>query len=121
MSAASRFGPALKVLFLCAVFCGSCLGYVWQKDQITRLGRQIKERETRLKQLEEENEKQSKLLATMRSQAYLEMRIKEWNLGLVRPEINQMWRLSEPGRDLPQVRTEPPQYASREIRGVSVQ
>ena len=37
-SAAIRFGPALKALLLCLLIGGSGVGYVWQKDQIIRLG-----------------------------------------------------------------------------------
>jgi len=37
-SAAIRFGPALKAFLLCLLIGGSGIGYVWQKDQIGRLG-----------------------------------------------------------------------------------
>ena len=100
-SAAIRFAPALKAFLLCLLIGGSGVGYVWQKDQIRRLGQQIKEREIRLAQLEDENEKRKKQLATMRSPAFLEARIRELNLGLAQPQISQVWRLSEPPRDLP--------------------
>jgi hypothetical protein len=40
-SAAIRFYPALKALFLCLLIAGLALGYVWQKSQIYQLGRQI--------------------------------------------------------------------------------
>ena len=33
-----RFGPALKASFLCLLIGGSAIGYVWQKNQIYRLG-----------------------------------------------------------------------------------
>jgi hypothetical protein len=95
-SAAIRFGPALKAFLLCLVIGGSGIGYVWQKDQIQRLGEQIKSREQRLSALRDENEKRRKQLATMRSPAFLERRIKELNLGLAAPELPQVWRLEEP-------------------------
>ena len=100
-SAANRFGPALKAFLLCLLIGGSGVGYVWQKDQIARLGRQIKSREQRLARLEEQNEKLRKQLATMRSPRVLEMRIKELNLGLVPPQPAQVWRLSEPNAESP--------------------
>ena len=56
-SAAIRFGPALKALFLCLVIAGSAVGYVWQKSQIYQLGQQIRQCEIRLKQLRDENRK----------------------------------------------------------------
>ncbi len=95
-SAASRFGPALKAFLLCLLIGGSGIGYVWQKDQLVRLGRQIKKRELRLTQLEEQNEKLRKQLATMRSPRFLELRIQELKLGLVPPQPALVWRLPEP-------------------------
>ena len=44
-SAAIRFGPALKAVFLCLLIAGSAVGYVWQKSQIYQLGQQIRQRE----------------------------------------------------------------------------
>ena len=99
-SAANRFGPALKAVLLCLLIGGSGVGYVWQKDQIARLGRQIKTREQQLVRLEEQSEKLRRQLATMRSPRVLEMRIKELNLGLVPPQPAQVWRLSEPAAEL---------------------
>ena len=100
-SAAIRFGPALKAFLLCLLIGGSGVGYVWQKDQIRRLGQQIKEREIRLAQLQDENEKRRKELARRRSPAFLEMRIKELNLGLAAPEVSSVCRLPEPSPDTP--------------------
>ncbi len=112
-SAAIRFGPALKAFVLCLLIGGSGVGYVWQKNQIYRLGRQIKEHEIRLAQLQDQNEKWSKQLATMRSPLFLEMRIKELNLGLGPPQAAQICRLTEPRRGVPK-RVHEPQYAVRE-------
>ena len=50
-SAAIRFGPPLKVFLFCSLIGGSALGYVWQKDQISQLGRQINRYEVRLDEL----------------------------------------------------------------------
>src|SRR6266446_2782985 len=100
-SAAIRFGPALKALGLCLLIGGSGIGYVWQKNQIYQLGQQIKKREQRLAGLEDQNEKLRKQLAMMLSPQYLESRIKDLNLGLAQPQPGQVWRLSEPPRDLP--------------------
>jgi uncharacterized protein HemX len=109
-TAASRFGPALKAFLLCLLIGGSGVGYVWQKDQIRRLSQQFKDRENRLKQLEDENEKRRQELARMRSPASLEAQIKKWNLGLVQPQLSQVLRLNEPSREtLPPFRS--PQYA----------
>ena len=95
-SAAIRFGPALKAFLLCSLICGSALGYVWQKSQIDQLGLQIKKRETRLKELQDQNEKLRRQMAFMRSPPFLEARIKELNLGLVPPQPSQVWYMKEP-------------------------
>jgi cell division protein FtsB len=100
-SAAIRFGPALKAFLLCLFFAGSGVGYVWQKNQLLELGKQIKQRETRLAALAQQNEKLKKQLATMRSPAFLEDRIKDLKLGLVQPLPSQIWRLPEPAREWP--------------------
>jgi hypothetical protein len=100
-SAAIRFGPALKALLLCLLIGGSGIGYVWQKDQITRLAQQIKKREVHLKKLTDDNENLRKQLATMRSPRFLEGKIKELNLGLVAPQPQQIWRLNEPTGEPP--------------------
>jgi hypothetical protein len=98
-SAAVRFGPALKAFLLCLLIGGSGVGYVWQKNQILDLARQIKQRELRLNIIEDQNEKSRKQLATMRSPAFIESRIKELNLGLAQPLPSQIWRLTEPPRE----------------------
>jgi len=111
-SAAIRFGPALKAFLLCLLIGGSGIGYVWQKNQIYELGRQIKQRETRLTELQDQNEKFRRQLNYMHSVQYLEARIKELNLGLVRPQPGQVWRLEEP-MEMPRPGRER-QYAAQE-------
>ena len=113
-SAANRFGPALKAFLLCLLIGGSGVGYVWQKDQISQLGQQIKKRELRLADLENQSEKLRKQLATMRSPRFLERRIQELGLGLLPPQQTQVWRLPEPARDLPRAARERQYAAPRE-------
>lgn len=95
-SAAIRFGPALKAFVLCALIGGSGVGYVWQKNQIDELGRQYLKHETRLAQLRDQNEKLRNQLATLRSPLFLDMRVKELNLGLAPTHPSQILRLPEP-------------------------
>src|ERR1043166_10316397 len=90
-SAAIRFGPALKAFLLCLFIGGVGVGYVWQKQQISELGRQIARREQQLASLQDQNEKLKTQLAMMRSQTYLEARIKQLNLGLVQSLPSQVW------------------------------
>ena len=110
-SAANRFGPALKAFLLCLLIGGSGVGFVWQKDQITQLGQQIKKRELRLADLKNQSEKLRKQLAMMRSPPALERRIQDLGLGLGPPQQTQVWRLIEPARDLPR-RERERQYAA---------
>jgi hypothetical protein len=94
-SAAIRFGPALKALFLCLVIAGLAVGYVWQKGQIFQLGRQITSCESRLAQLRDQNQKLSDQLAVSRSPVMLDQRVHQLNLGLVPAQPTQVYRLVE--------------------------
>ena len=95
-SAAIRFGPALKALFLCLVIAGLAVGYVWQKGQISQLGRQITSCESRLGQLRDENQRLGDQLAVLRSPMMVDQRVHELNLGLVPAQATQVYRLVEP-------------------------
>ena len=119
-SAATRFGPALKAFLLCLLVGGSGVGYVWQKDQISQLGQQIKKRELRLVELSNQNEKLRKQLAERRSPRFLERRIQELGLGLVPPQPAQVWRLAEPTPDVPRP-DEEQQYATPHRPGTEPQ
>ena len=104
-SAAVRFAPALKAFLLCAFIGGAGVGYVWQKERINDLGKQILSREKRLAELREQNEKLRRQMAMLRSPQFIEMRIKELNLGLAQPEAGQVWRLVEPSAEVPSAAT----------------
>ena len=95
-SAAIRFGPALKALFLCMLIAGSAIGYVWQKNEINRLGQQISQSEHQLKQMTDGNEKLRVKLADLRSPLMLDQRARELNLGLAPAQPMQVFRLPEP-------------------------
>ena len=114
--AAVRFGPALKAFLLCLFIGGSGVGYVWQKSQINLLGNKILEREKALAQKRDDNEKLRRQLAALHSPQYVELRIRELNLGLVQPQPNQIWRMVEPSAGLPKFIAAPPnrQFAARQ-------
>jgi hypothetical protein len=95
-----RFGPALKAFVLCLLIGGTGVGYVWQKNQIYELGKQIRLREQRLNLLTKQNRELRGLAAMMRLPRSLEPRIKK--LGLVAPDASQIWRLTEPSRMAPE-------------------
>jgi hypothetical protein len=113
-SAATRFGPALKASLLCVLIGGSGVGYVWQKEQIAKLGRAMNLREHQLETFEDQNERLRKQLANMRSPQFLEPRTKD--LGLAVPQQAQILRLIEPVAAPPRRETLQ-QYASRTDRG----
>ena len=94
--AAIRFGPALKAFLLCLVIGGSGVGYVWQKNQIYELGRQIKQREVHLGELQYQNKKLRDQIAMLQSPAMLDRRVRELKLGMGVPQPMQVLRLTEP-------------------------
>jgi len=91
-----RFGPALKALGLCVLIGGAAVGYVWQKNQIDQLFRQIKERELKTAELRDQNKKLREQLAILQSPARLEQKLKDLNLGLVQPSARDVWKVAEP-------------------------
>jgi len=113
-SAAIRFGPAVKVLFLCMLIAGSAIGFVWQKNEIYRLSRQIRQGELRLKQMAEGNEKLRVKLANLRSPPMLDQRARELNLGLAPAQPMQVWRLPEPSAGSPAGNPAARQLAARQ-------
>lgn len=94
-SAAVRFGPAIKAVLLCFMIGSAGVGYVWQKNQIHQLGREIKERETRLAELERQNKTRADQWAALVSPPALEARVKRLNLGLEQPPLSQIVHLVE--------------------------
>lgn len=94
-SAAARFGPAIKAFLLCVLIGSTGVGYVWQKNQIHDLGREIKTRELRLAELQRQNRIRADQLAALVSPPALDARVKRLNLGLVQPPLSQIVRLVE--------------------------
>lgn len=92
-----RPGPLLTALTLCALFVMLGVGYVWYKSQIDLLGHQIKERETRLADLERQNKMRRDQLATLCSPVALDAYVKKLNLGLGPPDKSQViWMVETP-------------------------
>jgi hypothetical protein len=95
----SRFRPGsiLTVLALCSLFVILGVGYVWYKNQIDLLGRQIKEHENRLAELQRQNKMQRDQLATLCSPVALDALVKKLNLGLGPPAKSQViWMVEAP-------------------------
>jgi hypothetical protein len=83
----------IAVVASCAIFVTLGVGYVWYKNQIDVLGRQIKERETRLAELQRQNRVRRDQLATLCSPVALDARVKKLNLPLGPPALSQIIRL----------------------------
>ena len=109
-----RFVPALKAALICVLLGGSAIGYVYQKNQIFELGRQIQKSEQRLSVLRQSNAHLEKVLSTLKSTVYLENRVRELKLGLVQPAQSQILTIVEvPATAAP--RSEPPFAGPRVI------
>ena len=94
-AAVIRFGPVLKVVLLCSLIGGSAVGYVWQKNEIYRLGQQIRQRETKLAQLQNDNKRLGDQISILHSPVMIDRRAKELNLGLAPATPMQVVRLTE--------------------------
>ena len=113
--ASIRFGPALAALFACFVIAGAAVGYVWQKGEIYRLGKQIHERESRLIQLQNDDKKLGDQLALLHSPVALERRAQELKLGLAPAQPMQVARLPEPVVTSPEDKNSNRQFVVRPI------
>jgi cell division protein FtsB len=113
-----QFGTVAKSLITCASIAAIGVGYVWQKNQIYRLGDEIKKREATLLAAEKRNTMLAAQLAQFKSPAYLESRCQQYNLGLTAPRETQMVRLLEPGPEWDS-RTLPAVQPARKPTGVA--
>ena len=111
--------PAVKASLICLVIVICCVGYVWQKKQITDLSQEIRNDEKRLDALRENNLKLEKQLGVLQSPPALDARVRELKLGLVPAQQSQIWRLAEPTAPVmakQAVAPRPEQYASQPAR-----
>jgi cell division protein FtsB len=110
-AAAIRFGPALKASFLCLLIGGSAVGYVWQKNEIYRLGQQIHQHEAKLKKLQDANRELGNQISFLHSPLVLDQRAKELQLAPATPA--QVVRLTE--MPAPMNESSPRQFAQRPV------
>jgi len=87
--------PGVKAALICLLLGGSAIGYVYQKNQLIALGKQIQKSEQTLKALNDYNARLQRQLATLQSAYYLEQRNKQLNLGLVQPAQSQILTIVE--------------------------
>jgi len=95
-SGAVRFIPALKAILLCMLIGGSAVGYVFQKNKLHDLGRQITRREVVLERLKWENNLRAAQLSNLQMPQRLMERVKEQKLGLAPSQPSQCIFIVEP-------------------------
>jgi cell division protein FtsB len=94
-AAAMHFSTVLKVVLLCTLIGGSAIGYVWQKSEISRLGKQIVAKEKSIEQLRKENKLMADQVAVLQSPVMIDRRAKELSLGLAPAQPAQKIILTE--------------------------
>ena len=114
-SAAVHFSAVLKVVLLCTLIGGSAIGYVWQKSEISRLGKQIVGAEKSLDQLRRDNKLLGDQLNVLHSPVMIARRAKELNLGLVDPLPAQKVVLLETPPASSAAAVQSRQFASRPV------
>jgi hypothetical protein len=87
--------PAIKAALLCVMLGGSAIGYVYQKNQIADLGKQIGAKKNRAMLLEIENAELERTLESLKSPAALAQRVKALKLDLVPPTRSQLLTILE--------------------------
>jgi cell division protein FtsL len=92
-----QVGTVGKSFLACVCVAVLGIGYVWQKNQIYRLGDEVKNRETVLQAGQKRNTMLAAQLAHLKSPAELEARCQQYSLGLVAPRESQVVRVYEPG------------------------
>jgi len=92
-----RVGTVSRSVLACVCIAVVGVAYVWQKNQIYRLGGELKKREETAWAAEKRDTMLAAQLAQLKSPALLESRCQQYGLGLVAPREQQMVRLPEPG------------------------
>lgn len=88
-------GWLVKAMIVCLFIGGSCVGYLWQKSQVHKLGRRIQKLERELDHLERGNERLRQRYSTLRSQTEIKRRLAEWGSDLREPSPEQIHRIRE--------------------------
>ena len=91
---------------------------VWQKNEIYRLGQQIRQRETKLVQLQGDNKRLSDQISILHSPVMLDRRTKDLQLGLAPATPLQVVRLDEPTTPAPQNNLSR-QFSQRSVNSVT--
>ena len=92
-------GTVARSIVTCVCVAVIGLAYVWQKNQIYKLGDELKKREAEFAAGQKRNTMLAAQLAQLKSPSFLEARSQQYNLGLVAPRETQVVHLYEPGAE----------------------
>jgi hypothetical protein len=107
--------PGAKAALICLLLGGSAIGYVYQKNQLIELGRQIQKNEQQLKKLSDGNAHLTRSLLTLQSTVYLENRVKELKLNLSQPAQSQILTIVEMPAGTPPAPKSQPLFAENRL------
>ena len=92
---ATRFVPAVKAALLCLLLGGSAIGYVYQKNQLAEIGKQIAKRQKDHENLRNHNAQLERTLAMSTTSPAIDERVKKLGLGLAIPVQSQILTIVE--------------------------
>ncbi|MCX7885651.1 MAG: septum formation initiator family protein [Verrucomicrobiae bacterium] len=92
-------GTVGRCVLACGCIAGVGVAYVWQKNQIYRLGDELKKREAAVVAAQKRAAVLAAHVAQLKSPALLEASCRQHGLGLVAPREGQIVRLPEPGQE----------------------
>lgn len=87
--------PGAKAALICLLLGGSAIGYVYQKNQLNDLGRQILKSEAELKGYQQSNAHLHRSLLTLHSPTHLVKQVQERKLPLAQPAQSQILTIVE--------------------------
>jgi hypothetical protein len=114
---ATRFVPAVKAALLCLLLGGSAIGYVYQKNQLAEIGKQIDKREKDYVNQRNSNAQTERSLAFSKTQSAIEERMRKWNLNLIAPDLSQILTIVEV--PAPTATKSQPLYVERPDNGIA--
>lgn len=91
-----RAGPVVRAALLCLFLGGSAIGYVWQTQQVAKLGVERRQKETVLNRIESENAVKRHQYDLQLQPRALEERVRTLRLPIGPHQPGQVIHVSEP-------------------------
>ena len=95
-----RAGPVVRAALLCIFLGGSAIGYVWQTQQVAKLGVERRQKETALTRIESENALKRHQYDLQLQPRALEERVRTLRLPIGPHQPGQVIHVSEPAGGL---------------------